>query len=211
MSSNFHTGNFENSIPILSINDIKEIIKVKSKQLANFEIEIKSIEETKKISINKEFLEKNNLKSESELRDKVNNSLKTHYNNLLKEIEKKQLYDLLESKHSFDIPEGLFQEEFDQIWQRVENAKKNSSLDEDDKKLSEKVLKKRYKDIATRRVKLAIIVQKIAEKNSITVTEQEITNGLLEYASQYPGQEKQIFEFFRKIMFPAFSDLFFLP
>ena len=26
----------------------------------------------------------------------------------------------------------------------------------------------------------------------------ELTNGLLEYASKYPGQEKQIFEFFKK-------------
>ena len=36
----------------------------------------------------------------------------------------------------------------------------------------------------------------IAEKNSITVTKEELTNGILEYASQYQGQEKQIFEFF---------------
>ena len=56
--------------------------------------------------------------------------------------------------------------------------------------------KKRYEEITTRRVKLAIIIQKIAEKNSITVTKEELTNGILEYASQYPGQEKQIFEFF---------------
>ena len=41
-------------------------------------------------------------------------------------------------------------------------------------------------------------IQKIAEKYSIVVTNEEITNGLLEYASQYPGQEKQIFEFFKK-------------
>ena len=76
--------------------------------------------------------------------------------------------------------------------------KKNNTLDPDDKNLSDNNLKNRYKEITTRRVKLAILVQKIAEKNSIIVTEQEITNGLLEYASQYPGQEKQIFEFFRK-------------
>ena len=59
-------------------------------------------------------------------------------NKLLKEIEKKQLYDLLESKHVFDIPEGIFDEEFKIIWQRVEKAKQDNKLDEDDKNLLKK-------------------------------------------------------------------------
>lgn len=177
--------------------DLKEILKEKYKKIAKFEIKIVSIEEKKEIKINKEFLEKNNIKSESELKDKVNTNLKNQYDNLLKEIEKKQLYDLLESKHVFDVPEGILEEEFNQIWKRVQSAKKNSSLDEDDKKLSDAHLKKRYEEIAQRRVKLAILVQKIAEKNSIVVTNEEITNGLLKYASQYPNQEKQIFEYFK--------------
>ena len=54
-------------------------------------------------------------------------------------------------------------------------------------------LKKRYTEIATRRVKLAIIIQKIANELSISISNEELTNGLLEYASQYPGQEKEIF------------------
>ena len=123
-------------------------------------------------------MRKNNFKSENELKDKVNKDLKTRYDNLLKEIEKKQLYDLLESKHVFDVPEGIFEEEFNQIWKRIENAKKNGTLDADDEKLSDNDLKKRYEEIATRRVKLAILVQKIAEKYSIVVTNEEITNGL---------------------------------
>ena len=178
--------------------DIKEILKEKKIKMAQFEIEIISIEEKKNVKIDKNFLQKNNFKTENELKEKVNNNLKKQYENLLKEIEKKQLFDLLESKHDFEVPEGIFDEEYNQIWDRVEKAKKNNTLDPDDKNLSDTNLKKRYKEIATRRVKLAILVQKIAEKNSINVTEQEITNGLLEYASQYPGQEKQIFEFFRQ-------------
>jgi len=143
-------------------------------------------------------LEKYNFKSENELKEKVNKNFKTQYENLIKEIEKKQLYDLLESKHVFEIPEGIFEEEFNQIWNRVENAKKNNTLDEDDKKLSNTNLKKRYVDIANRRVKLGILIQKIAQEDSIDITKEELTNGLLEYASQYSGQEKQIFEYFKK-------------
>ena len=178
--------------------DLKEILKEKDKKIVEFEIEIKSIEEKQEIKIDKDFLEKNKLKSEKELKDKVNENFKHQYDHLIKEIEKKQLYDILELKHNFDIPEGIFDEEYNQIWQKVENAKKNNSLDEDDKKLSQSNLEKRYKKIATRRVKLAILMQKIAENESITITNEELTNGLIQYASRYPGQEKQIFEFFKK-------------
>ena len=41
-------------------------------------------------------------------------------------------------------------------------------------------------------------MQHIASINKITVTEKELTEGMINYASQYPGQEKQIFEYFKK-------------
>tara|TARA_Y100000590_G_scaffold133818_1_gene153037 strand:- start:1149 stop:2498 length:1350 start_codon:yes stop_codon:yes gene_type:complete len=178
--------------------DIKEILKQKDKKIAKFNITIKNIEEKKPIVINKEFLDKNNFQSENDFKEMINKKLDHQYEHLTKEIEKKQLYDLLESKHSFDIPEGIYEEEFSQIWQRVQNAKKNNTIDEDDKKLSETNLKKRYAEIATRRVKLAIIIQKIAEINSISVSNEELSKGMMQYASQYPGQEKQIMDFFKK-------------
>jgi len=80
----------------------------------------------------------------------------------------------------------------------LEQAKKDDKLDEDDKNLSEKKLEQRYKKIALRRVKLAILMQHIANQQKITVSEKELTDGMLNYASQYPGQEKQIFEYFKK-------------
>ena len=80
----------------------------------------------------------------------------------------------------------------------MEQAKKDDKLDEDDKNLSEKKLEQRYKKIALRRVKLAILMQHIANQQKITVSEKELTDGMLNYASQYPGQEKQIFEYFKK-------------
>ena len=32
----------------------------------------------------------------------------------------------------------------------------------------------------------------------ITISEKELTDGMLKYASQYPGQEKQIFDYFKQ-------------
>ena len=41
-------------------------------------------------------------------------------------------------------------------------------------------------------------MQFIAKENNISVDEKELSNGMMTYASQYPGQEKQIIEYFKK-------------
>ena len=178
--------------------DISKSIKSNKEMFVDFEIEIIQIEESKPFIVDKEFLEKNALKNEDELKSNLENSLKSQYKNGLKQIEKKQLMDILDAEHSFDLPQGIVDEEFNNIWHRIEHAKKDNTLDEDDKKLTDDQLKKRYEEISKRRVKLSILLQFIAKEKKISVDEKELTNGMITYASQYPGQEKQILEYFKK-------------
>ena len=99
------------------------------------------------------------------------------------------------SKYEFDLPQGILDEEFHEIWHRLEHAKKDDKLDEDDKNLSDDQLKNRYKKIANRRVKLAILLQHIAKDANISVREKELSDGMTAYASKYPGQEKKIIQY----------------
>ncbi len=50
----------------------------------------------------------------------------------------------------------------------------------------------------TKKVKLAILLQYIAKENKISVDEKELSQGMMQYATQYPGQEKEIIEYFKK-------------
>ena len=177
--------------------DLKDVLKEKNKKDIEFSIEIISLEHVHKFNLTKEFLEKNNLKDEKELKNNLKKNLEKQYNDFLKQVQKKELMDLLDSKNKFDVPEGILEEEFKTIWHRLEHAKKDNKLDEDDKGLTDSELKKRYKKISLRRVKLAILMQRIANNEKISVSEKELTDGMLSYASQYPGQEKQIFEYFK--------------
>ena len=174
-------------------------LKDKDKELKKYKFNIKilDIKKSQKIKIDDNFLKKNNLKSIDELKKKIEDNLIFQYDNLTKEISKKELLDLLEKKHTFELPEGILNDEFNSIWSRVENAKKHNTLDEDDKNLKEEDLKKRYKSIAKRRVKLALIVSTIASDKKISVNEDELRQGLIEYARNYPGQEKKIFDHFK--------------
>lgn len=178
--------------------DISKSLKLNKEKLATFVVEILNIEESVPFVVDKDFLDKNGLKNEDDLKNNLKNSFKSQYENGLKQIEKKQLMDILEKEHSFDLPQGILEKEFNDIWQRLEQAKKDRTLDEDDKKLSDDQLKKRYQEISQRRVKLGILLQYIAKENKIAVDEKELSNGMMQYASQYPGQEKEIIEYFKK-------------
>ena len=178
--------------------NLKDLLKLDKEKNVEFEINVLSIEENIKFEVDKEFLEKNNFKSEKEFKNNFNKNLSHQYEIYLREIEKKQLMDILELKNNFDIPEGMLEEEFSLIWHKIEHAKKDDKLDEDDKKLTEKKLKERYREIAVRRVKLAILIQHISSEQKITTTEKELTDGMLNYASQYPGQEKKILDYFKQ-------------
>ena len=178
--------------------DISKSIKSDKEFIADFDIEIVEIEESAPFKVDKEFLEKNGLKNEEELKNNLENNLKSQYENGIKQIEKKQLMDILDKEHQFDLPQGIVDQEFNDIWHRIEHAKKDNKLDDDDKKLTDEKLKKRYEKISKRRVKLSILLQFIAKEQKISVDEKELTNGMMAYASQYPGQEKQIIEYFKK-------------
>jgi len=178
--------------------DVSKSLKLNEEKMIDFEIEVIEIEQPMPFVVDKEFLEKNGLKNEEELKKNLEINFKSQFENGLRQIQKKELMDTLDKEHQFDLPQGIIDQEFHDIWHRLEHAKKDGKLDEDDKKLNEDQLKKRYEKISKRRVKLAILLQHIAKENKISVDEKEISNGMMAYASQYPGQEKQIIEYFKK-------------
>jgi trigger factor len=109
---------------------------------------------------------------------------------------KKQLFDALDEKTSFPIPACMYDAEFNSIWAKLEQAKKEG--DEDIKKKSDDELRKEYGKIAERRVKLGIVLSNIALKNKLQVNQNELSQAVMEQARQYPGQERAIFEFYKK-------------
>ena len=88
--------------------------------------------------------------------------------------------------------------EFAQIWQRVEQDLKAGRLDADDKGKDEETLKADYRAIAERRIRLGLLLSEIGRTNNIQVSNDEIANAMRQEASRYPGQEKEVLEYFRK-------------
>ena len=100
---------------------------------------------------------------------------------------KKALLDALSSMADFPVPPSIADQEFEQIWQQFEEARKAGTQDEEDKAKDEDTLKAEYRAIAERRVRLGLLLAEIGRVNTITVTEQELDRALYQRAMQYPG------------------------
>ena len=70
-------------------------------------------------------------------------------------------------------------------------------LSEEDAGKTDEQLRAEYRKIAERRVRLGLVLAEIGQRNNVQVTEQEMQQALLTEARRYPGQEKQIFDFYR--------------
>ena len=55
-----------------------------------------------------------------------------------------------------------------------------------------------YRAIAERRVRLGLVLAEIGQKAGVTVEEKDLTDAVVERARQFPGQEKEVWDFYRK-------------
>ena len=58
-------------------------------------------------------------------------------------------------------------------------------------------LKTQYRDLAVRRVRLGIVLAEVGRQNNVSVTSEELERALTAQAMRYPGQEKQIYAYYR--------------
>ena len=66
-----------------------------------------------------------------------------------------------------------------------------------DENTTEEKAREDYRKIADRRVRLGLVLSEIGEKNNLTVTEEEVGRAMVERARQFPGQEKQVWDYYR--------------
>jgi len=110
---------------------------------------------------------------------------------------KRDMLDALDGEYKFDLPEKLVEQEFNAIWGALTREMQAEGKTFEDEDTTEEETRKEYRQIAERRVRLGLVIGTIGDKAGITVADEELQRGLIEKARQYPGQEKQVFEFYR--------------
>lgn len=165
-------------------------------QPAIFDVEIKEIHERAAVEINDEFAKKLGLDSEKALRDLIEKQIGNEYGQVSRLKLKRALLDVLDDGHEFPVPQGMLDMEFGSILQQIK-AERQAAGGAEAAKLEDGE-EDELKAIAGRRVRLGMILSEIGRANNIRITDQELQRAVIAEAQKYPGQEAQVFEFFRK-------------
>jgi trigger factor len=179
-------------------------------QEATFDVTVKAVKEPKPAEINDDLAKRFGAESLDALKAQIGERLEAEYTGAARQVMKRALLDQLDGMVSFELPPSLVKAEADQIAHQLwhEEHPDHHGHDHAHVEPTEEHLK-----LAERRVRLGLLLAELGRKNEITVSDAEMTQAVLTQARQYPGQERQFFEFVQKnpqmrqqIQAPIFED-----
>ncbi|MAP94256.1 MAG: trigger factor [Ponticaulis sp.] len=165
---------------------------------AVFEVKVHEVRAPEAATVDDDFAKNFGLEDLEAMKNVVREQIEAEHAGMSRNRAKRLLLDQLDEEYSFDLPPGMVDAEFQQIWTQFEREKEADRLDEEDKNKSEDELKTDYRAIAERRVRLGLVLAEIGRAAELQVTEEEVARALNQEASKYPGQERQIIEFYQK-------------
>jgi trigger factor len=165
---------------------------------AVFATKVHEVQGAKDSEIDDDFAKKFGMESADDLKKAVKDQYESELGQQSRLRLKRAILDELDKQHKFDLPPGMVEAEFNNIWNQVQAEKEAGNLDEDDAKKSDKQLEKDYRKIAERRVRLGLVLAEMGQKQEIQISNEELQQAMIAEARQYPGQEQQVIEFYQK-------------
>jgi trigger factor len=165
---------------------------------AEFDVTVKEVQAPGELTIDDELAKGFGMESLDKLKDAIRDAMQRDFDGQSRRKVKKELLDALDAKYSFELPPSLVEQEFAAVWSQVEADMRNNGRTFADEGTTEEETRAEYRKIAERRVRLGLVLAQIGEKSDIKISDDEVTQALIERVRQYPGQEKQVWEFYQK-------------
>lgn len=164
---------------------------------AVFDVTAKAIAKPGPVEINDEFAKGFGIESVEKLKDAVRTNLQGEYDRMSRAKVKRALLDILDKRYTFELPEGLVEQEFGGIWQQVQAEQQRTGKTFADENTTEEKAREEYMTIAKRRVRLGLLLAEVGDKAELKVTDDELSAALVERVRQFPGQEKAVWDYYR--------------
>jgi trigger factor len=162
---------------------------------AVFACTIKAVKEPKPAEINDELATKFGAADLGALKTQIAERLEAEYTGAARQVMKRALLDQLDDMVKFDLPPKLVEAEAAQIAHQLWHEENPEVHDHNHGNVE---TTDEHKKLAERRVRLGLLLAEIGRKAEVTVTDAEMTQAVMSAARQYPGQERQYFEFVQK-------------
>ncbi|MFT5742059.1 MAG: trigger factor [Paracoccaceae bacterium] len=159
---------------------------------AVFECKIKAVKEPKAGEVDDEMAKQFGAEDLAGLKVQIAERLEAEYVGAARAVTKRGLLDALDKVVKFELPPSLVKAEAGQIAHQLWHED-NPDVEGHDHPEVETT--KEHTKLAERRVKLGLLLAEIGQKAEVQVTDAEMTQAIMNQARQYPGQERQFFEF----------------
>jgi trigger factor len=165
---------------------------------ASFDVTLKGIAAPAETEIGEDLAKSLGFPDLGTLKDKIRENIEREHQAASRGKWKRDLLDALDKKYQFTVPEGMLAHEFGAVWRTVEAEQKRSGRSFEDENTTEEAARADYSKIAERRVRLGLLLSEIGQKAEIKISDEEVSQALAQRARSFPGQEKAVWDYYRK-------------
>lgn len=159
---------------------------------AVFDCTIKEVKEPVAAELNDELAAKFGAEDLGALKAQIAERLEAEYAGAARAVMKRALLDELDTKVSFELPPSLVEAEAGQIAHQLWHDEHPEVTDHNHDEIE---TTEEHTKLAERRVRLGLLLAELGQKAEVEVSDAEMTQAIMNQARQYPGQERQFFEF----------------
>ncbi|WP_299376609.1 trigger factor [uncultured Tateyamaria sp.] len=159
---------------------------------AVFSCAIKDVKKPVPAEIDDELAKKYGADDLDGLKSRISEQLEGEYAGAARAVMKRALLDQLDEIVSFELPPSLVEAEAKQIAHQLWHED-NPDVEGHDHPEIEAT--DEHNDLAERRVRLGLLLAELGQKAEVEITDAEMSQAIMQQARQYPGQERQFFEF----------------
>jgi len=159
---------------------------------ATFKCHVHAVKAPKPAEIDDELAKKFGAADLEALKGQVASRLEAEYKGAARAILKRGLLDILDAQVKFELPPSLVDAEAGQIAHQLWHEEHPDHHGHDHGAVEPT---EEHKTLAERRVRLGLLLAELGRLEKIEVTDAEMTQAVLAAARQYPGHEREFFEF----------------
>jgi trigger factor len=164
---------------------------------AELDTTVKKVEKPEPFAIDDEFAKSFGYESLEAMRKNIRERIEEDYQRASREKLKRKLLDALAERYSFEVPQGLIDQEFGQIWSQVEREQQASGKSFADENTTEEAARAEHRGIAERRVRLGLVLAEVGRQAQVQISDEEMTRALIARARSFAGREKEVWDYYR--------------
>ena len=164
---------------------------------AAFDVTVAEVSAPEPVTVDDGLAERLGLEALEKLRDALRGQMQQALDSASRQKAKRDLLDKLDASYTLDLPQKLVDTEFENIWAEVQGDLERAGKTFADENTTEEAARAEYRGIAERRVTLGLVLSEIGESAKVQVSDEEVQRALYDRVRQFPGKEKQVFEYFQ--------------